>query len=116
MQENNKAYILTKSKFFDIDFTDGTIHIQVLKSVQEFYEEGLAMHHCVFSNEYYTKPDSLILSARINNQRIETIEISLKTMEIIQSRGACNKDTEFHHTIIKLVRKNMKAIRKRLVA
>lgn len=116
MQENNKAYILTKSKFFDIDFTDGTIHIQVLKSVQEFYEEGQAMHHCVFSNEYYTKPDSLILSARINNQRIETIEISLKTMEIIQSRGACNKDTEFHHTIIKLVRKNMKAIRKRLVA
>ena len=74
------------------------------------------MHHCVFSNEYYTKPDSLILSARINNQRIETIEISLKTMEIIQSRGACNKDTEFHHKIIKLVRKNMKAIRKRLVA
>ena len=74
------------------------------------------MCRSVTIDEYYSKPDSLILSARINNQRIETIEISLKTMEIIQSRGACNKDTEFHHIIIKIVRKNMKAIRKRLVA
>lgn len=116
IQKNNNKYIRMKAKFFDIDFSDGTIHIQVLKSVQEFYEEGQAMNHCVFSNEYYLKPDSLILSARIDSQRIETIEISLRTMEIIQSRGACNKDTQFHDTIIKLVRKNMNAIRKRMAA
>lgn len=116
MQENNSVYIQMKSKFFDIDFSDGTIHIQVLKSVQEFYEEGQAMHHCVFSNDYYMKPESLILSARIDSQRIETIEISLKTMEIIQSRGVCNKDTQYHNAIIKLLRKNMNAIRKRMAA
>lgn len=116
MQENNNIYTQMKSKFFDIDFSDGTIHIQVLKSVQEFYEEGQEMRHCVFSNEYYMKPDSLILSARIDSQRIETIEISLETMEIIQSRGACNSNTKYHDKIIKLVRKNMNAIRKRMTA
>src|SRR3712207_7311618 len=42
-----------KSKFFGIRFTDGTIQVHVLESVQEHLEEGTAMHHCVFSNEYY---------------------------------------------------------------
>lgn len=72
------------------------------------------MCRSVTIDEYYSKPDSLILSARINNQRIETIEISLKTMEIIQSRGACNKDTEFHHIIIKLVRKKYESHSKKV--
>ena len=45
------------------------------------------MHHCVFTNEYYLKADSLILSATIDGKRIETIEVSLKRMEVVQSRG-----------------------------
>mgnify|MGYP000296788918 FL=1 len=51
------------------------------------------MHHCVFTNEYYLKADSLILSATIDGKRIETIEVSLKRMEVVQSRGVCNKNT-----------------------
>ena len=43
------------------------------------------MHHCVFSNQYYLKEDSLILSASIEGKRIETIELSLDTMLIAQS-------------------------------
>lgn len=116
MEENNNIYTQMKSKFFDIDFSDGKIHIQVLKSVREFYEEGQAMHHCVFINDYYMKPESLILSARIDDRRIETIEISLDTLEIIQSRGACNKNTQYHNKIIKLIRKNINAIRRRMTA
>ena len=46
------------------------------------------MQHCVFTNEYYLKADSLILSATIDGKRIETIEVSLKRMEVVQSRGA----------------------------
>ena len=52
-----------KSKFFGIRFTDGTIQVHVLESVQEYLEEGAELHHCLFSNEYYLKENSLILSA-----------------------------------------------------
>lgn len=105
-----------KSKFFGIAFTDGTIQVRVLESVMDFLEEGTAMHHCVYSSEYYLKPDSLILSACIDGKRIETIEVSLKTMKVLQSRGVCNKSTEYHDRIIELVNKNKRLIRKRMAA
>ena len=74
------------------------------------------MHHCVYSNEYYLKPNSLILSATIDGKRVETIEVSLKTLKVLQSRGVCNKNTEYHDRIIELVNKNKRLIRKRMAA
>lgn len=116
MQENEQLYAEMKSKFFDLVFSDGVLRIQVLQSVQEFYEEGKAMHHCVFTNDYYLKPDSLVLSARIGEERIETIEISLETFQIVQSRGECNEDTRYHKQIINLVRKNIGLVQQRMSA
>lgn len=101
--EEEKRFKELKSKFFGICFTDGTIQVHVLESVQEHLEEGVSMHHCVFSNAYYLKEDSLILSATIEGKRIETIEVSLRTLEVVQSRGVCNKNTEYHEQIVNLV-------------
>lgn len=109
-------YKKLKSKFFDICISDGVIAIGVLKSVQEFLEEGESMHHCVFSGGYYEKKDSLVLSAHIGDKRIETIELSLKTLEIIQSRGICNKNTEYHDRIIGLVKQNIHLIRQKMAS
>ena len=78
--------------FFGICFTDGIIQVHVLESVQEHLEEGVSMHHCVFSNAYYLKEDSLILSATIEGKRIETIEVSLRTLEVVQSRGGMQQE------------------------
>lgn len=114
--ENEQRFQELKGKFFGIAFTDGTIQVQVLESVLEFLEEGTAMHHCVYSNEYYLKPNSLILSATIDGKRVETIEVSLKTLKVLQSRGVCNKNTEYHERIIELVNKNKRLIRKRMAA
>lgn len=114
--ENERKFQELKAKFFGISFTDGTIQVRVLESVAEFLEEGTAMHHCVFTNTYYLKPDSLILSACIDGKRIETIEVSLKTLKVLQSRGVCNKNTEYHDRIIQLVNKNKRLIRKRMAA
>lgn len=114
--ENEKKYQKLKSKFFGLSFTDGLIKVKVLESVEEFVEEGDVMHHCVFTNEYYLRRDSLILSARIKDKRIETIEVDLKKLDIVQSRGVCNKNTEYHDRIIKLVKKNMNLIRQKLTA
>ena len=74
------------------------------------------MHHCVWSNEYYLKKDSLILSATIDGKRIETVEVSLKTFEVVQCRGLCNENTEYHDRIIALVNKNANLIRERMKA
>ena len=114
--ENEQRFQELKGKFFGIAFTDGTIQVRVLESVLDFLEEGTAMHHCVYSNEYYLKPNSLILSVTIDGKRVETIEVSLKTLKVLQSRGVCNKNTEYHDRIIELVNKNKRLIRKRMAA
>ena len=114
--ENEKRFKELKSKFFGICFTDGTIQVHVLESVQEHLEEGVSMHHCVFSNAYYLKEDSLILSATIEGKRIETIEVSLQTLEVVQSRGVCNKNTAYHEQIVSLVNANRGLISRRMKA
>ena len=58
----------------------------------------------------------LILSATIEGKRIETIEMSLRTLEVVQSRGVCNKNTEYHEQIINLVNANRGLISRRMKA
>jgi len=105
-----------KSRFFGIQFTDGEIQVRVLESVEEFMNEGIILHHCVFASSYHLRPDSLILSARIGEKRIETVEFSLSKMKVVQSRGTCNQTTEYHDRIINLVNNNKRVIRKRIAA
>lgn len=112
--ENEERFQALKAPFFGIAFTDGTIEVCVLESVEEYLEEGKALHHCVFTSEYYLKEQSLILSARIEGKRIETIEVSLETMKVIQCRGLQNKNTEYHDRIIDLVHRNIKQIQSRV--
>ena len=114
VMEDEERFQELKSKFFGISFTDGTIRVQVLESVQEHLEEGVSMHHCVFSNEYYLKEDSLILSATIDGMRIETIEVSLDTFQVVQSRGLCNQTTPYHDQIVGLVQRNIRQIAQHL--
>lgn len=115
-KENIARFYKKMERFFGLEIADGSITIRPLESVTQFYQEGKAMHHCVYTNEYYKLSDSLILSARIGEKRIETIEVSLKTFEIVQSRGTCNKNTEYHDRIIGLVKKNIGLIRKKMAS
>lgn len=116
MLKNEKAYQELKGKFIGLTFSDGKIDVRVLADVNEFYEEGKTLKHCVFTNEYFMKPDTLIFSAQINGKRIETVEVSLDTLQVIQCRGICNQNTEYHDHIIKLVNRNAHLIRKRMTA
>ena len=113
---HEQEYRNAKGHFFGLDLTDGKIHVRVLESIEQFRQEGEAMHHCVFTNEYYRRDDSLILSASIDGQRLETVEVSLSRLEVAQSRGVCNKDSPYHKQIIKLVQHNMHLIENRLTA
>lgn len=113
-EKYEQEYRKLKGVFFGIAFTDGTLQVRVLESVAEFAKEGTELHHCVFTNSYFLKKDSLVLSATIDGKRIETVEISLKTLKVVQSRGLLNFNTEYHDRIISLVDGNMNLIRKRM--
>ena len=95
-------------------FGRNLIRIKVIESVEEMIEEGRMMHHCVGS--YHNRENSLILSATIDGRRIETIEVSLKTLEVVQCRGLCNENTEYHDRIVNLVNSNVNLIRQRMEA
>ncbi|MDD2437194.1 MAG: PcfJ domain-containing protein [Massilibacteroides sp.] len=112
--EKEAEFKAIKAKFFGLIFSDGRISVRVLESVQEIVAEGQAMHHCV--GGYSSKEDSLILSATIDGKRIETVEVSISQLKVIQSRGVCNKNSKHHSQILSLVNNNMPLIEERLAA
>lgn len=114
-QELNETYIKKFGKLFGISIEQGDISIHVLKDVREFMQEGDALHHCVYAMSYYdTKkhPFSLILDASVNGKRTETIEIDTRDFHIVQARGACNQDSEYHNQIVDLVNSNMEQLKR----
>ena len=111
-QKAVKAYEVARKGFMGMVISDGKVVIQVLTTVKDVEQEGKAMHHCVFTNKYYKRLDSLLLTAKVNDERVETIEVDLKRYQLVQSRGVCNQNSKYHNEIVSLVNKNMNIIRK----
>ena len=114
-------------------FADDTVKAAALQTTQRLYEfmdprvsktRGLVrvaelndmelQNICVFGSEYYKKAHTLILSARIGGEIIETVEVDLRTLKVVQCHGKYNQDTEYHERIIDLVNKNANLIRERM--
>lgn len=107
-KRGKRSFAQRIKKFSELIISDDRLRIAPLMSVQEFIDEGAAMHHCVFANSYYSKPNSLILSARDSaGNRIETIEVDLQKFIVLQSRGVHNSLTPQHDRIVNLVNENM---------
>lgn len=115
-KKDAEDFINLKSKFFGLIITDEEISVKVLESIDEYYNEGKVQNICVFGSEYYKKADSLILSARIGDEIIETVEVDLRTLKVVQCHGKHNQDTPYHNRIIDLVNSNAELIRKRMTA
>ena len=111
-KEQDKIAVLeSKSRYFDITFGNDRMFVMVLKTLEDYRAEGESQHHCVFSNAYYGKKDSLVLSARMRDhpdRPVETIEVSLVNGLVLQCFGKCNSFTEYHQEILDLVRTNSK--------
>ncbi|MBJ2184546.1 MAG: PcfJ domain-containing protein [Muribaculaceae bacterium] len=109
---NEAAYLESRGRYFGLCFQAGGITVRTIRSVREMAEEGAAMHHCVYSAGYYRRPESLILTARDSHgRRLETVEVSLRTFTVVQSRAACNGTSPRHDAIIALVEQNMNRIK-----
>lgn len=112
-QEAQPHYNKVKSKFFGLTISDQLINISVVDKVDDFYKLGEEMHICLGAMKYYNKDNSLILLAKAGNEVKEVIELSLETLQVIQSRSYCNKPSDCHERIVKLVEDNVNLIAKR---
>lgn len=109
IQDYEPKYRKQKRLYFGITIvTESGITITTAQSVRDIYEEGKHMHHCVFRMGYYKHTDDLILFARgKDGERIETIRVNLEKLTVAESRGVCNKATEWHNEIVKAMEDNM---------
>lgn len=117
-QEYEDQFRKLKAHLLGIVIPADKLVIKTLDTVQEYLEEGDLMNHCVFTNEYFLKSDTLCLSARLwdqPNEPLETIELSLKDMKIAQCRGKNNQNTEYHDQILNVVRRNIRIIKQRII-
>jgi len=111
-KEAMKNFKARVRKLKDIKITNGEIEIIPLTTVTQHKKEGDALNHCVYSSNYWKKLDSFIFSARLNNESIETLEVSLKDFELLQCRGYNNHDSKWHKEIVELYNKNREIIMK----
>jgi hypothetical protein len=97
------------AKLLNKDFGNDKFHITVLKNIQDFYEEGNHMCHCVYRMGYFKQENSYIFSIRDRfNKRVETAEI--KNHEINQLYGYGDKPSEYHEEIKQLLLKKINNI------
>lgn len=109
-EEREAKYKEAKQKYFGLIFSDGEISISPLKSVEDFLIEGASQNHCVYTNAYYLKDESLILHATLNGHILATIEFSLNDMSIVQCRGKSNSIPEHKDRIVSLIKNNIDQI------
>lgn len=110
--KSEEAYGKHIAPYLGLCFVMGDIEIRPLPTVKSVYEEGEAMHHCIYRMKYWQRTDTLLMSARgKDGKRLESIEVNLRDYKVLQSRGLQNQPTEQHEDIVALVKKNMKKIR-----
>lgn len=92
------------------EWCDGMMKFHVLSSVKEYYEEGKAMHHCVYANKYYTIKDVVIISVRLEGVREATVEYNLKKRKVVQIQSYCNQHSKVHDEILESVMNNIEKV------
>lgn len=77
-----------------------------------FFAFFCVLHSVFFSIYFQIHKMTWIMT--IGNKRIETVEVDLKKLCVVQIRGVCNQNTEYHDRIVNLVNSNMNLIRQRI--
>ena len=108
--EEEAAYARMRGPLVGICIVGRGITVRSLDSVAAVFDEGAAMHHCVYRAGYYKNKDSLLLSATADGKRLETVEVNMKTWKVAQSRGHCNLPSERHKDIVALVEKCIRRV------
>lgn len=107
----DKKYAAHLGKALGIVISSGDIEIRPLQNVNDFFQEGMELNHCVYSNSYYKKPGIIIFGAKVAGKRTETIEVNVRQLQIAQCRGRYNQDSPYHAKIMKLMNANLDKVR-----
>lgn len=107
LAEQENKFLELKGKYLNVEFEHPEFKIRTLNSVKEYVVIGEIMHHCIYDSSYYTKTDTLILSAFKDDKPIETVELDLNKGKVVQCRGKLNQNTKYHNDIIKLTEQNI---------
>lgn len=110
--KTNVEYIKRMGAYLGVVVRSKDIELRPLQNIREFFEEGSELCHCVFTNKYYQHSDCLIVGARVDGKRTETIEIDTKNWKIAQCRGKHNQSSPYHEKIVNLVNSNMDKFRR----
>lgn len=105
--KTNVEYIERMGKVLGVIVKSKDITLKPLQNIQEFFDEGSTLNHCVFRNGYYRHKDCLIIGARVKGKRTETIEVDMKEWKIVQCRGKHNQPSKYHTQIMRLMNANM---------
>lgn len=76
---------------------------------ETYKKENKSIEECC---KYIMQQAQKMYNKRVNGERMETVEVSLKTFQVIQSRAICNHTSAYHNRIIELVNRNMGLIRR----
>lgn len=99
----NPTMLKNLGKCANICIKKDNIEIRALVNVEQVFDVAQIHKHCVYSQKYYKRPDTILLEAYFNNMPKETIEYNCKTNIVLQSRGTCNQQTEYHDTILEMM-------------
>ena len=105
--KTNLEYVEKMGALLGVTVKSGDMVMKPLQSIREFFDEGSELRHCVFTNNYYKHSDCLIIGARVDGKRTETIEIDTKNWKIVQCRGKHNQPSKYHERILNLMNRNM---------
>lgn len=76
---------------------------------ETYKKENKSIEECC---KYIMQQAQKMYNKRVNGERMETVEVSLKIFQVIQSRAVCNHTSAYHNRIIELVNRNMGLIRR----
>lgn len=99
---------------WDWTYPDSQIESEVwtfveLTSSRELQQEGMDLHHCVYSYDgRCVAGASAIVSLRLNGKARVTIEVSPASKRIVQARGTCNRESNQKEAM--MIRKWLEAI------
>ena len=111
----HKTPVALRNSCHDFRFSDKAEPILPNTNTPKYFiERDCSLFDKAF--EVARKGEDTVTLSLIGVERIETIEVSLETMKVVQSRGVCNKNTEYHEQILALMQKNMRMIAQRATA
>lgn len=111
LEKYEKKYAREKKAYLGIILTGEDLTIRPLQSVKEFYEEGKAMHHCVFDRQYFLQ-NTIIMTARdSSDKRLATIEFEPFTGKVLQCRAFNNAIPPRQTEIVSLILHNLDMFR-----